>query len=109
MRLIGMMLLSLSLLLQQQCFAQADRAATAEREQIDSLLKEITYLKEVAIQMQKTYGARNAKIRFNYQALIAQLTATENGIKEYLNARAEQIYLTPPAPLNRQLFEVRKN
>lgn len=96
-------------LLSSSALAKSDLAATAEREQIAEVLKEITYLKEVVLQMQQKYGARNAKIRFNYAALLAQLTATENGIREYLNARAEQIYLTPPAALDQQLFKVRKN
>lgn len=86
-----------------------DMQATAEREQIAEILKEITYLKEVVIQMEQRFGTRNDKIRFNYQALLVQLTATENGIREYLNARVDQIYLTPPAALNQQLFNVRKN
>lgn len=86
-----------------------DKQSTAEREEMALILKEIIYLKEIIQEMQRKYSKNNAKIRFNYEALLMQLTATENGIKEYLNAKIQQIHLIPPATLNQQVYEIRKN
>lgn len=103
--------LLIATLCSQSIFAKdaVDKTATAEREEIALVLKEIIYLREVVQEMQRKYANNDAKIKFNYQALLMQLTATENGIKEYLNARIQQIYLKPPATINQKIYEIRRN
>lgn len=85
----------------------------SEQAEINAILRELEYLRERAIALEAQFGksGRDAtqKIRFNYQALIAQLRATENGIRDYLNARIDVIHTTPPEPVTGELYRVRRN
>ena len=82
-----------------------------EQAEIESVLREIEYLRERVQALHNQYGNKtgNAKVRFNYNALIAQLHATENSIREFLNARIDVITTTPPQPVKGDLYFVRPN
>ena len=82
-----------------------------EQAEIESVLREVEYLRERVQALQGKYGRAtgNAKIRFNYAACIAQLHATENNIREFLNARIDVISTTPPQPVSGSLHFVRPN
>ena len=69
------------------------------------------YLRERVQALQGKYvrATGNAKIRFNYAACIAQLRATENNIREFLNARIDVISTTPPLPVSGSVYSVRPN
>lgn len=86
-------------------------ADSREHAEIESVLREIEFLKERVQALQSKYErlAGKRKIRFNYRALLDQLTVTGNGIRDYLNARIDAIHLTPPQPLARDLTTVRAN
>ncbi|WP_314909452.1 RAQPRD family integrative conjugative element protein [Cardiobacterium hominis] len=83
----------------------------SEQAEIESVLREIEYVRERVQALQGKYGqvTGNAKIRFNYAALIEQLRTTEGGIREFLNARIDVITTTPPQPLKSDLSRVRPN
>lgn len=91
--------------------ASAQAQVGSEQAEINAVLREIEYLRErvAALEAQFAKSGRDAKIRFNYQALIAQLRATENGIRDYLNARIDVIHTTPPEPVTGELYRVRRN
>ena len=82
-----------------------------EQAEIESVLREVEYLRERVQALQGKYGRAtgNAKIRFNYAACIAQLRATENNIREFLNARIDVISTTPPQPVSGSVYSVRPN
>lgn len=80
----------------------------SEREHIYQVLQEIHYTKEVVKRLKAKYRG-SGKVRFNYDALIAQLSAAEQGIKPYLNNKITEIHTKPPKPLTLPLFKVRKN
>lgn len=82
-----------------------------EQAEIESVLREVEYLRERVQALQGKYGRAtgNAKIRFNYAACIAQLHATENNIREFLNARIDVISTTPPQPVSGSVYSVRPN
>ncbi|WP_298050211.1 RAQPRD family integrative conjugative element protein [uncultured Cardiobacterium sp.] len=87
--------------------AQPQRSEQAE---IESLLREMEFLRERAQSLQGRYGrSGNGKIRFNYDALIAQMRTTEAGIRDYLNARIDVIHTTPPPTVGGSLIRVRPN
>lgn len=83
----------------------------AEQAEIESVLREIQYVRERVQALQGKYGrvTGNAKIRFNYAACIAQLHATENNIRDFLNARIDVISTTPPQPVSGSVYSVRPN
>lgn len=85
----------------------------SEQAEINAILREIEYLRERVLALEAKFGKSGGnatqKIRFNYQALIAQLRATENGIRDYLNARIDVIHTTPPEPVTGELYRVRRN
>ena len=82
-----------------------------EQAEIESVLREIEYVRERVQALQGKYGRAtgNAKIRFNYTALIEQLRTTEGGIRDFLNARIDVISTTPPQPLGGSIYGVRPN
>lgn len=82
-----------------------------EQAEIESVLREIEYVRERVQALQGKYGRAtgNAKIRFNYAALIEQLHTTEGGIREFLNARIDAISTTPPQPVGGSVYFVRPN
>lgn len=85
-------------------------ANAAERDDIAQILREIQFIKEATQQLKRKYSKKNqGKIQFNYQSLIVQLEAAEQGIKPYLNGKITEIHRTPPTPVVNQLFKVRKN
>ncbi len=80
----------------------------SERDDIAQVLKEIQYIKEVVKQLKKKHPPQG-KIVFNYNALIEQLSAAEQGIKPYLNGKISVIHTKPPKPIVNPLYKVRKN
>lgn len=85
--------------------------AQTEQAEINAVLREIEYLREHVAMLAEKYGkkSKDAKIRFNYQALIEQLITTENGIRAYLNAEIDVLHLTPPKPVEGNMVRVRRN
>ena len=82
-----------------------------EQAEIESVLRELEYLRERVQALQGKYGRAtgNAKIRFNYPACIEQLRVTEGNIRDFLNARIDVITTTPPQPMKGNLHFVRPN
>ncbi len=95
---------ALSLMILSGSFAYA-----GERDDINQILKEIIYTKEVVKKIKQKYGKSKAKVTFNYDALILQLNATENGIKEFLNLQIKTLHSAPPKPVVNPLYNVREN
>lgn len=102
MKIVHALLLTSSLCISS--YAMAD-----ERDDINQVLKEIHYIKEVATQLNKKNKHCKAKVCFNYHALLQQLRAMEVGIKEYLNLRIQSVSTQPPQPVTMPLYKVRKN
>lgn len=105
-----------ALLLAAQATAKGAKKPAAvplrgEQAEIESVLREVEYLRERVQALHGQYGNKtgNAKIRFNYAACIAQLRATENNIREFLNARIDVISTTPPQPVSGSVYSVRPN
>lgn len=84
-------------------------AGPSEREEIVAVLRELEFIRERVQAMSRKHAQNREKIRFNYQALLDQLRATENGIRAYLNAQIDVIHTQPPKPVDQQLYRVRKN
>lgn len=84
-------------------------ASAVERERMTDVLRELQYLQEYVLQMKKQYSNTNSKIRFNYDALLAQLKVTENNIREYVNLQIDSIHIEQPKVMDQELFEVRRN
>ncbi len=82
---------------------------TAERADIYQVLKEIDYIEEVITQLKKKYQNNRGKVRFNYDAMLAQLRAIQSGTIEYLNNDIQTLHATPPKTVERVLYRVRKN
>ena len=82
-----------------------------EQAEIESVLRELEYVRERVQALQGKYGRAtgNAKIRFNYPALVAQLRTTEADIADFLNARIDVIHTTPPPTVGGSLIRVRPN
>ena len=82
-----------------------------EQAEIESVLRELEYVRERVQALQGKYGRAtgNAKIRFNYPACIEQLRVTEANIRDFLNARIDVITTTPPQPVKGDLYFVRPN
>lgn len=95
---------ALSLMILSGSFAYA-----GERDDINQILKEISYTKEVVKKIKRKYGKSNAKVKFNYDALILQLNSTESGIKEFLNLKIKTLHSTPPKPIQLPLYNIRAN
>ena len=80
-----------------------------EREEIQAMVKELDYLIEVAVKMQKDYGSqRNQRVRFNYTALINQLKTTRQNTAAFFNERGESIQRNPPAVIDQDLYRISK-
>ena len=80
-----------------------------EREEIQTMVKELDYLIEVAVKMQKDYGSqRNQRVRFNYTALINQLKTTRQNTAAFFNERGESIQRNPPAVIDQDLYRISK-
>ena len=78
--------------------ARVPRASgNAQARDIDALVGEIDYLIEVARNLQHKYGGDTSRVRFNYNALIAQLTAARDGSLAYLEAEVMELHAAPPA------------
>ncbi len=86
-----------------------NQAVADERSDINQLLKEINYLKEVTQQLKQQHGTCRAKVCFYYDGLLEQLQVTEQGIKAYLNAQVNTLHSAPTPALNTRLHTVRKN
>ncbi len=84
-------------------------AYAGERDDINQIIKEIHYIKEVATQLKKKNNHCKAKVCFNYDALLQQLYATELGIKEYLNLHIKSLHNQAPQAVVKPLHTVRKN
>lgn len=80
-----------------------------ERQAIEQVLKEVHFLQETVKKLKREHGHSQAKIRFNYDALLAQLQATQKGIQAFLNAKIDEIHTEAPKPVNTQLFRARSN
>ena len=87
------------------------KPAAGEQAEIESVLRELEYVRERVQALQGKYGRAtgNAKIRFNYPACIEQLRVTEANIRDFLNARIDVITTTPPQPVKGDLHFVRPN
>ena len=81
----------------------------SEEAEIESVLRELAYVRERVQSLERKYATRKAKIRFNYPALVAQLRTTEADIADFLNARIDVITTRPPTPRQNTLFFVRPN
>ena len=65
--------------------------------EIDALVHELDYLIEVARNLQRKHGGDSSRIRFNYPALLAQLTAARDGCVAYLEDEVMELHAAPPA------------
>ena len=84
-------------------------APAGEREEIEAMVKELDYLIEVAVKMNKDYGnQRNQRVRFNYTALINQLKTTRQNTAAFFNERGESIQKNPPAVIDQDLYRISK-
>ena len=84
-------------------------AHAGEREEIEAMVKELDYLIEVAVKMNKDYGSqRNQRVRFNYTALINQLKTTRQNTAAFFNERGESIQKNPPAVIDQDLYRISK-
>ena len=78
--------------------ARGSRAgASVQAREIDALVGELDYLLEVARNLQRKHGGDTSRIRFNYPALLAQLTAARDGCAAYLDAEVMELHAAPPA------------
>ena len=78
--------------------ARGSRAgASAQAREIDALVGELDYLIEVARNLQLKHGGDTSRIRFNYPALLAQLTAARDGCNAYLEYEVMELHAAPPA------------
>ncbi|WP_314911326.1 RAQPRD family integrative conjugative element protein [Cardiobacterium hominis] len=78
--------------------ARGSRAgASAQAREIDALVGELDYLIEVARNLQRKHGGDTSRIRFNYPALLAQLTAARDGCNAYLEDEVMELHAAPPA------------
>lgn len=78
--------------------ARGSRAgASAQAREIDALVGELDYLIEVARNLQRKHGGDTSRIRFNYPALLAQLTAARDGCNAYLEYEVMELHAAPPA------------
>ena len=78
--------------------ARGSRAgASAQAREIDALVGELDYLLEVARNLQRKHGGDTSRIRFNYPALLAQLTAARDGCNAYLEYEVMELHAAPPA------------
>lgn len=72
-------------------------SGNAQARDIDALVGELDYLLEVARNLQRKHGGDTSRIRFNYPALLAQLTAARDGCAAYLDAEVMELHAAPPA------------
>ncbi len=84
-------------------------ATADERDDINQVLKEVHYVREVVTKLKKDNNNCRAKVCFNYDALLHQLHATEQGIKEYLNLHIKSLHSQAPQAVVKPLHTVRKN
>ncbi len=89
--------------------ATLSTAQANERNDINQVLKEVNYLQEVVRQLKYKHRNNRGKVRFNYDAMLAQLTAIRRGTEEYLNNDIKTLHVKPPAVVNPMLTKVRKN
>ncbi len=80
-----------------------------ERNDISLLLKEINYLEEVVLKLRKKNRNNSSKVRFNYDAMLAQIEALKQGTIIYLNHDIRAIHDAPPNTVKKPLTKVRKN
>ena len=71
--------------------------ANNQARDIDALVHELDYLIEVARNLQSKHGGDKSRIRFNYPALLAQLTAARDGCVAYLEDEVMELHAAPPA------------
>ncbi|WP_298080541.1 RAQPRD family integrative conjugative element protein [uncultured Cardiobacterium sp.] len=71
--------------------------ANNQARDIDALVHELDYLIEVARNLQSKHGGDSSRIRFNYPALLAQLTAARDGCAAYLEDEVMELHAAPPA------------
>ncbi len=83
------------------------QAQSQQQKDISLLVKDLTYLIQVAEQLQRQYGGDQSKIRFNYPALIAQLKSTRAATQEYLNQELYELHTAPPAVYKPDLTKVK--
>ena len=78
--------------------ARVPRASgNAQARDIDALVHELDYLIEVARNLHHKHGGDTSRIRFNYPALLAQLTAARDGCIAYLEDEVMELHSAPPA------------
>ena len=78
--------------------ARTPRASgNAQARDIDALVHELDYLIEVARNLHHKHGGDTSRIRFNYPALLAQLTAARDGCIAYLEDEVMELHSAPPA------------
>ena len=78
--------------------ARTPRASgNAQARDIDALVHELDYLIEVARNLHHKHGGDTSRIRFNYPALLAQLTAARDGCVAYLEDEVMELHAAPPA------------
>lgn len=79
-----------------------------ERSDVQALVKELDYLIEVSVKMQRDYGKqRQQRVRFNYQALINQLKTTRQNTAAFLNEKGTSIQTAPPAIIDHDLYNIK--
>lgn len=92
--------------------ALTGNVSAGERSDVNQLLKEIHYIKEVTKKLKQKYKRTTCpaeKVCFRYDGLLGQLSAAEYGIKEYLNGNIQQLHIKPKPPVVNKLYRVRKN
>lgn len=72
-------------------------SGNAQARDIDALVHELDYLIEVARNLHHKHGGDTSRIRFNYPALLAQLTAARDGCIAYLEDEVMELHSAPPA------------
>lgn len=90
-------------------FGMLSQSAHAdERSDVQALVKELDYLIEVSVKMQRDYGKqRQQRVRFNYQALINQLKTTRQNTAAFLNEKGTSIQTAPPAIIDHDLYNIK--
>lgn len=78
-----------------------------QQQDIAKVVKELTYLIQVAEQLQHKHRGDKSKIQFNYTALIKQLKAAKQGSQEYLNHELYELHAAPPATVVNNLTKAK--
>lgn len=77
--------------------------ADPQRQELTRLVAEIDFMIDAAKALKTQYQDDQSAVKFNYDALIEQLTITRNRMAEFLNDDIGELRATPPKPATSSL------